>query len=105
MKTTIELACEAGAKTPKSIWPPTFETSVDFTLDALKRFEALIRADEREAFNKERQQFADWLDEAAADIEDWGMYASEYLQQKWDLPDQVQNYKNRAAAARTRSIT
>ena len=48
MKTTIELACEAGAKTPKSIWPPTFETSVDFTLDALKRFEALIRADERE---------------------------------------------------------
>jgi hypothetical protein len=57
---------------------------------------------EREAFNKERQQYADWLDEAAADIEGWGMYASEYLQQKWDLPDQVQDYKNRAAAIRAR---
>jgi hypothetical protein len=64
---------------------------------------ALVRADEREVFNKERQQCADWLDEAAADIEDWGMYASEYLQQKWDLPDQVQDYKNRAAAIRARS--
>jgi hypothetical protein len=64
---------------------------------------ALARADEREAFNKERQQYADWLDEAAADIEDWGMYASEYLQKKWDLPDQVQDYKNRAAAIRARS--
>ena len=57
---------------------------------------------EREAFNKELQQYADWLDEAAADIEDWGMYASEYLQQKWDLPDQVQDYKNRAASIRAR---
>jgi hypothetical protein len=64
---------------------------------------ALARADEREASNKERQQYADWLDEAAADIEDWGMYASEYLQKKWDLPDQVQDYKNRAAAIRARS--
>jgi hypothetical protein len=66
---------------------------------------ALARADEREAFNKERQQYADWLDEAAADIEDWGMYASEYLQKKWDLPDQVQDYKNRAAAIRARGNT
>jgi hypothetical protein len=63
------------------------------------------RKAEREAFNKERQQYADWLDEAAADIEDWGMYASEYLQKKWDLPDQVQDYKNRAAAIRARGNT
>jgi hypothetical protein len=73
--------------------------------DALKTSEALVRADERETFNKERQQYADWLDEAAADIEDWGMYASEYLQKKWDLPDQVQDYKNRAAAIRARGQT
>ena len=73
--------------------------------EKLKAFEALVRADEREAFNKERQQYADWLDEAAADIEDWGMYASEYLQKKWDLPDQVQDYKNRAAAIRARGNT
>lgn len=63
------------------------------------------RKAEREAFNQERQQYADWLDEAAADIEDWGMYASEYLQQKWDLPDQVQDYKNRAAAIRAKVNT
>jgi hypothetical protein len=78
-------------------------------IERFKAFEALVRADaiadEREAFNKERQQYADWLDEAAADIEDWGMYASEYLQQKWDLPDQVQDYKNRAAAIRARGNT
>ena len=73
--------------------------------EKLKAFEALVRADERETFNKERQQYADWLDEAAADIEDWGMYASEYLQKKWDLPDQVQDYKNRAAAIRARGNT
>lgn len=63
------------------------------------------RKAERDAFSKERQQYADWLDEAAADIEDWGMYASEYLQKKWDLPDQVQDYKNRAAAIRARGNT
>jgi hypothetical protein len=75
------------------------------SMEDLKRFEALVRADEREAFNKERQQYADWLDEAAADIEDWGMYASEYLQKKWDLPDQVQDYKNRALAIRAKVST
>jgi hypothetical protein len=74
-------------------------------LDRLEQLVALVRADEREVFNKERQQYAEWLDEAAADIEDWGMYASEYLQQKWDLPDQVQDYKNRAAAIRDRGNT
>ena len=68
----------------------------------IHRLADLVRADEREAFNKERQQYADWLDEAAADIEDWGMYASEYLQEKWDLPGQVQDYKNRAATIRAK---
>jgi len=68
------------------------------------RVEAAVLA-EREVFNKERQQYADWLDEAAADIEDWGMYASEYLQKKWDLPDQVQDYKNRALAIRAKVNT
>jgi hypothetical protein len=101
MRDTIDMAREAGLLT----WlnPP------EDVIERFKAFEALVRADaiadEREAFNKERQQYADWLDEAAADIEDWGMYASEYLQQKWDLPDQVQDYKNRAAAIRARGNT
>jgi hypothetical protein len=81
------------------------EEHVQAVLEDLKAFEALVRADEREEFNKERQQYAEWLDEAAADIEDWGMYASEYLQKKWDLPDQVQDYKNRANAIRARGNT
>jgi hypothetical protein len=91
MKTIVEMTREAGG--------------FDATPEFLERFADLVRADEREAFNKERQQYADWLDEAAADIEDWGMYASEYLQKKWDLPDQVQDYKNRAAAIRARGNT
>jgi hypothetical protein len=97
MKTIIEMAREAGVYKDCD-----WRYGMKAEEDALKAFEALVRADEREVFNKERQQYAEWLDEAAADIEDWGMYASEYLQQKWDLPDQVQDYKNRAAAIRAR---
>ena len=93
MRDTIDMAREAGNDDLFDAMQVAF----------LERLVALARADEREAFNKERQQYADWLDEAAADIEDWGMYASEYLQQKWDLPDQVQDYKSRAAAIRARS--
>jgi hypothetical protein len=96
MRDTIDMAREAGFADEKGTIHAAYQ---------LKAFEALVRADEREAFNKERQQYADWLDEAAADIEDWGMYASEYLQKKWDLPDQVQDYKNRAAAIRARGET
>ena len=99
MRDTIELAREA------LVVPFFLKETNDELIARLKDFEALARADEREAFNKERQQYADWLDEAAADIEDWGMYASEYLQKKWDLPDQVQDYKNRAAAIRARGNT
>jgi hypothetical protein len=102
MKTTIDMAREAWEQSGEGwVHPDWFEDRAK----ALKAFEALVRADEREAFNKERQQYADWLDEAAADIEDWGMYASEYLQKKWDLPDQVQDYKNRAAAIRAKVNT
>ena len=95
MDKTIDMAREAGNDDLFDVMQVAF----------LERFEALVRADEREAFSKERQQYADWLDEAAADIEDWGMYASEYLQKKWDLSDQVQDYKNRAAAIRARGNT
>ncbi len=99
MRDTIDMAREAG-------WPIEAGNELPDTGGmCFKTFEALVRADEREAFSKERQQYADWLDEAAADIEDWGMYASEYLQKKWDLPDQVQDYKNRAAAIRARGNT
>ena len=45
MRDTIDMAREAGAKTPRSIWPPTFAMSIDFTLETLQAFEALVRAD------------------------------------------------------------
>jgi hypothetical protein len=92
MDKTIDMAREAGFT----------DGELAFMGDNFRRFADLVRADERESFKKECEQYANWLDEAAADIEDWGMYASEYLQQKWDLPDQVQDYKNRAAAIRNR---
>jgi hypothetical protein len=45
-------------------------------------------------------EYASWLDEAAADIEDWGMSASSYLQEKWDLRGQCNEYRNRAVMVR-----
>ena len=96
MRDTIDMAREAGGD--------DWGLFKDF-MPEIERLVALVRADERDAFSKERQQYADWLDEAAADIEDWGMYASEYLQKKWDLPDQVQDYKSRALAIRAKVNT
>ena len=58
---------------------------------------------ECDKFNKERQQYADWFDEAAADIYDWGGYASEYFQEKYDLQANVRDFKNRAVAIRARN--
>lgn len=102
MRTMTEMAREAvNGRIAKTLE----ETQSLINLEEVKRFEVLVRADEREEFNRERQQYADWLDEAAADIEDWGMYAPESLQQKWDLPDQVQDYKNRAASIRLKGNT
>jgi hypothetical protein len=53
MKTTIELAREAGA-----------DTLMYWDIEKLKRFEALVRADEREACAKECK-----FDRTSADIE------------------------------------
>ena len=32
------------------------------------------------------------LKDAAASVEEWGAYASQYLQDKWDLPGEVARY-------------
>ena len=81
-------------------------TEFDGRLEYFERFAALAcaagAAAEREKLDKERQQYADWFDEAAADIYDWGGYASEYFQEKYDLEANVQDFKNRAAAIRAR---
>jgi hypothetical protein len=70
-----------------------------YTADQLAA--AVLR--EREAFAAERTEYANWLDEAASDISEWGAYASAYSKDKWKLSDIVQDYQNRAAAIRERS--
>lgn len=46
-------------------------------------------------------EIADWLDEAAQEVSDWGAYASEYFQSKWDLPAAIKTIQDRAAHVRT----
>ncbi len=48
----IEMARQAGAKTPRLIWPPTFTKSIDFTPDALEAFAKLVAAKEREKWSE-----------------------------------------------------
>lgn len=63
----LRMAREAGVSTNKrSIWPPTFKHSFDFTAEQLERFAALVAAAEREACAKlcesqadEHREFAD----------------------------------------------
>ena len=45
-------------------------------------------------------EYADWLDEAAADIEDWSLYASKYHQEKWKRDEMVALYQARAEQIR-----
>ena len=99
----IRMAREAGFTVDEADFVTAPKTiRMGFQLE-LERFAALVAAVEREAFNKERRQYADWFDEAAADIADWGGYASEYFQSKHELDRNVQDFKNRAAAIRSRS--
>ena len=82
------------------------DKATDESIERFRNFVALAyaagAAAECDKFNKERQQYADWFDEAAADIYDWGGYASEYFQEKYDLQANVRDFKNRAVAIRAR---
>jgi membrane-bound ClpP family serine protease len=49
---------------------------------------------------EQRQEYADLMDEAAVNVSDWGAYASEYFQDKWDLAGYVKKWQDRAAAIR-----
>lgn len=57
---------------------------------------ALSRTSDRDAI----RDAADWMDEAADEIESWGSYASPYFQEKHDLAESVQRFRDRAAAIR-----
>lgn len=46
---------------------------------------------------------ADWLDEAADDIEHWASYASEYSQQKYGATKDVKMYRERAETIRKKA--
>ena len=45
-------------------------------------------------------RYADWMGEAAEDIEFWAAYASDYFIKKHKLEDILADYQNRAAALR-----
>ena len=60
----IEMARQAGAKTPRLIWPPTFTKSIDFTPEGLEAFSKLI---EQSAAAKEREECAKVVDALEAD--------------------------------------
>jgi chromosome segregation ATPase len=46
------------------------------------------------------RDFAVRMETAADDIEDWGVYASEYFQQKHGLKTELQRYRNKAKELR-----
>ena len=49
----IRMAREAGAKTPRSIWPPTLAMSIDFAPEQLERFAALVADTEAKRIHDE----------------------------------------------------
>jgi hypothetical protein len=53
-----------------------------------------------QACAEQRKEYADLMDEAAVNVSDWGAYASEYFQDKWDLAGYVKKWQDRAAAIR-----
>ena len=49
---------------------------------------------------EQREEYAELMEEAAVNVSDWGAYASEYFQDKWDLAGYVKKWQDRAAAIR-----
>lgn len=71
----LRMAREAGVSTnTRSIWPPTFKHSFDFTEEQLERFAALVAdhaaAAEREACAEVATQYAGQCIENASDEDD-----------------------------------
>lgn len=52
---------------------------------------------------EEADKAADWLDEAATEVEDWGAYAGAYFQEKHDLEGCVQEIRERASFIRAKA--
>ena len=49
---------------------------------------------------EQREEYADLMDEAAEDVAEWGSYANEYVQDKWNLEGTIQSWRDRAEAIR-----
>jgi len=47
---------------------------------------------------EQRKEYADMMEEAVEDVAEWGAYASEYFQNKWDLEGTLKKWQDRAAA-------
>ena len=46
-----------------------------------------------ESLQRERDELVALPEEAVQDISDWGAYASEYFQEKWNLNGCIEKYK------------
>ena len=49
---------------------------------------------------QQREEYADLMEEAAEDVAEWGAYASEYFQEKWNLEGTLHKWQDRATAIR-----
>ena len=79
----------------------------DWTVEAcakhLRYIGPVLTPDEATALQKRVAELEGALKDAATSVKEWGAYASQYLQDKWDLPGEVARYiaiaegKNEAA--------
>lgn len=53
-----------------------------------------------QACAEQRKEYADMMDEAVEDVAEWGAYASEYFQDKWNLEGTLKKWQDRATAIR-----
>ena len=49
---------------------------------------------------EQRKEYADLMEEAVEDVAEWGAYASEYFQDKWNLEGVMHKWRYRAIAIR-----
>lgn len=80
-----------------------FEPRYGYTADQMRAYGA---AEYKRALSEANvSRYADWLDEAASDIADWGSYASAYHKEKYGYVENVEDFKDRAIAIRKLGAT
>ncbi len=89
----VSAATEAGYLELRALFT---EAEIGF----LQRFAARVSMTQETLQRIERKRHAAWLEEAAEDIQHWGNYAPETMQQKFGLKSNVDDFRGRAASVR-----